>query len=84
MISPFTVLETKDGLCDRLLGSGHEQTANHYLISILVDICDSLSANAPSSCTADCTVNSPVLQSRHLSLPALPLRCPAHLVQSGK
>lgn len=34
----------KAGVCDRLLGSGHEQTANHYLISILVHIADSLPA----------------------------------------
>lgn len=72
------------GLCDKLFMTRPEQTANHDLISILVDIGDSFSADGPSSCIADCTVNSSVLQGRHLSLPALPLRCLAHLVWSGK
>lgn len=34
------------------------------------------------SCTADCTVNSPVLQGHHLSLPTLALRCLAYLLYS--
>lgn len=37
-----------------------------------------LSPLTSSSCTADCTVNSQVLQGHHLSLPTLALRCLAY------